>query len=203
MVEARALADRGAKPCGTRRLRRSTPQSRPTELAETKVNAAAGAPEALKTAQAAAAGQIEALATAQRAARIAREDREVAEKALALAEAKQSALKAVLYVEWLEDQRAPSRSGSEAWAAAARLALAAQRRLAEVDASLKRPFRLEGPRPCPPDPRRPAGRRPGQKGDPLKDARAKAAAAVVEARGRFAAAEQAAAHRPRRPRRHR
>ena len=171
------------------------------KLAETKVNSAAGAPEALKTAQAAAAAQIEALATAQRAARIAREDREVAEKAVALAEAKESALKAVLYAEWLEDNGA-RRSGSEAWVSASRLTLAAQRRLAEADSSFKvlsASRDLERARQSL-DGLLAAGA--GQNGDPLKDARAKAAAAVVEARGRLAVAEnecasaQAAAKAP-------
>ncbi len=188
VVQARALAaaSRSRAEQATQTLDAA---SAADKLAESKVNAVAAAPEALKTAQAAAAKQIEVLATAQRAARTAREDRWAAEKALALAEAKQSALKAVLYAEWLEDNGA-RRSGSEAWAAAARRALAAQRRLAQVEASWKslsaaRDLEharqaLEG--------LLAAGA--GQKGDPLKDARAKAAAGVVEARSRLASSEK-------------
>ncbi len=199
VVQARALvaASRSRAEMATQTLNAA---SAADKLAETKLTAAAGAPEALKTAQAAAAGQIEALLTAQRAARIAREDREAAEKALALAEAKQSALKAVLYAEWLEDNGA--RRSSEAWAPAARRALAAQRRLAQVEAAFKAlsaSIDLERARQTL-DGLLASGA--AQKGDPLKDSRAKAAAEVVEARSRLAAAEkqcasaQAAANAP-------
>ncbi|MFI5461179.1 MAG: PSD1 and planctomycete cytochrome C domain-containing protein [Isosphaerales bacterium] len=155
--------------------------------AEVKVIAAAGKPEALKAAQAAAALAVEALALAQRAARDAREDRDVAKSALALAAARQSALKAVLNAERFEDQGAKA-SGSGCWAEAARAALAAQRQVALIEADTNRRVALR-------DLTR--ARRnldgflasgPGEKGDPFKAARAKAAAALVDARGRLAAA---------------
>ncbi len=156
--------------------------------AEAKVKAASGMPEVLKSEQAAAAPVVEALAIAQRAGRDAQEDLDVAKSALSLAEAKQTALKAVLNVEGLEDRGAKT-SGSEAWAAAAREALAAQRRLAQIEAGFNRLSALRDLN---------SARRKldglltadtGQKGDPFKDARAKAAAALVEARGRLAAAD--------------
>jgi hypothetical protein len=155
--------------------------------AETKVNALAGNPEAQKAAQATAALAVEVLAKAQQAACGAAEDRDISKSALALATAKQSALKAVLLAERFEDQGA-KRSGSGPWADAARAALSAQRELALVEADTNRrvAFRdvsrarraLEGM----------VAAGPPGKGDPLKDTRAKAAAALVEARGRLTAA---------------
>ena len=98
-------------------------------------------------------------------------------------------MNAVLAAEWLEDRGAKT-SGSEAWAKAARAALAAHRQLAVIEARFNRASasrdlnraqaNLDG--------LVTAGRE--QKGDPLKDARAKAAAALVEARGRLAAGER-------------
>jgi len=156
--------------------------------AEAKVNAAAGNPDALKAAQAIAAGLVEALARAERAARDAHEDRELASSALDFAGARQSALKAVLNVERLEDQGAKS-SGSESWAVAARAALAAQRRVAVSEAGYNRRLALRdltrARRKL--DGMLAAG--PGPNGDPFKEARAKVAAALVEARGRLAAAQ--------------
>ena len=169
--------------------------------AQAKFNATSGMPEASKAAQAAAAGAVEALASAQRAAEGAHEDLEVAETSLALAEARQSALKAVLCAEGLEDHGAKA-TGSATWAAAARKAVAAGRRLAVIEAGFNR---LTASRDLARARRSLDGllaAGAGQKGDPLKGARAKAAAAIVEARGRLATAEaqctkaQAAAKTP-------
>jgi hypothetical protein len=157
--------------------------------AEAKVQAAAGMPELLQATQAAAATSVEALASAQAAARDAQEDLELARSSRALAEARRGALNAVLYAERLEDQGA-KKSGSAEWTRSAREALAAQHQLALGEAAFNR---LSAQR----DSNR--ARRgldgllaagTGQKGDPFKDARAKAAAALVEARGRLATAEQ-------------
>jgi hypothetical protein len=156
--------------------------------AETKLKAA-GMPADVQAAQASAANAVEASVRAEQAARDAREDLELAKSSLALAEAKCCALHAVLNAERLEDQGAKA-SRSKAWNAAAREALVAQRRLALSDASF---LRTSAQR----DMNR--ARRsldallavvPGQKGDPFHEARAKAAAALVEARGRLAAAEK-------------
>ncbi len=156
--------------------------------AEAKVKAAAGMPEVRKTALAAAARAVEALASAERAARDAQQDRDLAKASLTAAEAKRSALKAVLNAEGLEDKGAET-SDSSAWARAAREALAAQRQLALLEAGFHRLSALR-------DLSR--ARRtldgllaavPAQKGDPFKDARAKAAAAIVEAKGRLAVAD--------------
>jgi len=155
--------------------------------AEVKVNAVAGQPEALKAAQAAAAGAVEALAQAQRAARDAREDRDLAKSALALAAAKQSALKAVLNAERFEDQGAKA-SGSGSWAEAARAALAAGRQVARIEADINRRVALRDLTRARRNLDGMLAAGPGAKGDPFKDARAKAAAALVEARGRLAAA---------------
>jgi hypothetical protein len=156
--------------------------------AEAKVKAADGKPDMLKAEEAVAATAVEAMARAQRAAHDAQEDRDVAKSALSLAEAKQSALEAVLNVERLEDCGARTSGGGEA-AAAARLALAAQRQLALAESGFNRlsalkelngaRHRLDGL----------LAAAAGQKGDPFKDARAKAAAALVEARGRLANAD--------------
>jgi hypothetical protein len=169
--------------------------------AEAKVEAAAGNSDALKSAQAAAAGAVEAKANAQRAAQSAQDDNDVAQSALALAEAKRLALKAVLNVEQQEDECAKS-SRTDAWGRAATLALAAQRQVALREARLNR---LSAQK----DAER--ARRQldsliavstGQKNDAFKDARAKAALALVEARGRLSEAEaklakaEAASHTP-------
>jgi hypothetical protein len=160
--------------------------------AEAKINAAAGMPEVLKSAQAAAGPFVETLVRAEQAARDGREDREVANLALAAAEAKRSSLQAVLYAEWLEDRGARS-TGADAWARAAREAQAAQRRLAVIESEVNRHAASRDVNRA----RRSldgllaAG--PAQKGDPLKDARSKAAAALVEARGRLTAAEKQSA----------
>ncbi len=146
-------------------------------------------PEVLKAAHAQAASAVEAHASAERIAGDAREDHDVAQAFLDLAEARRQALNAVLNVERLEDDGAKT-SGAAAWACAAREAVAAQRRLALGEAAYQR---LSA--------RRDMGRArknldglvaagPSQKGDPFKDARAKAAAALVEARGRLATAEE-------------
>ena len=99
-------------------------------------------------------------------------------------------MKAVLNVEGLEDRGAKT-SGSAAWSAAAREALAAQRQLALTEAGFNR---LSALRDLDRARRKLDGllaADPAQKGDPFKDARAKAAAAIVEARGRLATAERA------------
>jgi hypothetical protein len=153
-----------------------------------KVKAAAAMPESLKAAQAAAAQAVEGLASADRAAHDAQTDLEQAQASLALADARLSALKAVLHVEQLEDRAGKSRDNS-AWKQAARAVVAAQRRLGVIAASYNRLRALH-------DRDRASRTLDGllaagaaQKGDPLKEARAKAAAALVEARGRIATAE--------------
>jgi len=156
--------------------------------AEAKVNAAAGKPEALKAAQAVAALAVEALARAQQAARDAHEDRDLASSALDLAAARQSALDAVLNAERLEDQGAKA-SGSESWAEAARAALAAQRRVKISEAGYNRRHALRDLARARRNLDGTLAAGPGPNGDPFKEARARAAAAVVEARGRLAAAE--------------
>jgi hypothetical protein len=154
-----------------------------------KIDAASGMPEVAKAAQAAAAVTVEALASAQRAATDAQEDAAVAKSALALAEAKRSALNAVLAAEWLEDRGAKT-SLSEAWCRAARDALAAQRQLAIIEAQFDRASALRDLNRARLTLDRLVAAAPEKKGDTLKDARAKAAAAVVEARGRLATADQ-------------
>jgi hypothetical protein len=155
--------------------------------AEAKVKAAAGAPDALKIAQVAGASAVEARAKDERAARLARDDYDLAKLALALAEAKRSALSAVLIAERLEDEGAKT-SRSVTWLGAARDALTAQRHLAVAQARFNR---LSAQK----DLNRAGGHLDGliasgagQKDDALKDARAKAALAIVETRGRLAAA---------------
>jgi hypothetical protein len=153
-----------------------------------KVIASAGQPDALRAAQAAAAVAVEALARARQSADDAHADQALASSALALADSKQTALIAVLKVEHMEDHGAKE-SGSASWAEAARAALAAQRQLALIEAGHNRQLAVRDLNRA----RRildgmiAAG--PGPKGDPLRDARAKAAATLVEARGRLAAAE--------------
>ena len=156
--------------------------------AEAKIVAATATPEPLKAAQAAGAVAIEALARAERAALDSREDRDVTNTALALAEAKQSALKAVLNVEGLEDGGAKA-SGSGSWAGAARETLAAQHRLAVVEAEANRSVARRDLARARRDLDGLIAAGPGVKDDPFKDARAKAAAALIEARGRLAAAD--------------
>jgi hypothetical protein len=152
------------------------------------VTASAENPDALKTAQAAAAVAAEAFARAEQIARDGREDHELAKSALVLAEAKQTALMAVLEVERLEDDGTKA-SGSASWAEAARAALAAQRRRDLIEAGHNHRLALRDVNRA----RRSldgliaAG--PGAKGDPLREARAKAATALVDARRRLAAAE--------------
>ncbi|MGO9462547.1 MAG: PSD1 and planctomycete cytochrome C domain-containing protein [Isosphaeraceae bacterium] len=191
VAKARAVADavRNRADDADKALAAATAADR---RADAKVRAAAGMREVLKPAQTAAAMAVEALAKAERAARDAREDRDVAKSSLALAEAKRSALMAVLHAEGLEDQGAKT-SDSSAWSRAAREALAAQRQLAYSEASFSRLAALR-------DLNR--ARRhldgllaasSGQKGDPLKDKRARVAAALVEARGRLAAADRQSA----------
>ena len=108
-------------------------------------------------------------------------------------------MKAVLNAEGLEDGGAKT-SDSESWAAAAREALAAQRRLALARGRNEPPCRLAETSPAPGadlDGLLAAG--PGPKDDPVQGARAKAAAALVEARespGRRGAAATPGRRRP-------
>ncbi len=135
-----------------------------------------------------AAGAVEGLALAQIAAQAAHEDAEVARLALDLAEAKRSALKAVLHVEALEDRGAKER-GSEAWSCSAREAHAAQRQVALLEARSKRQLASR-------DVSRARRQVDGllsagavQKNESLRLARVKAAAELVQARARLAASE--------------
>ncbi|MGP0064140.1 MAG: DUF1549 domain-containing protein [Isosphaeraceae bacterium] len=82
----------------------------------------------------AAVGAVESLARAQQTADLVREDRDVADAALTLAEAKRSALNAVLTAERLEDDGAKA-TGSASWAEAARTASANQRALGLAEAN--------------------------------------------------------------------
>jgi hypothetical protein len=154
-----------------------------------KVDTASGMPEAQKLAQAAAAGAVEELASAQRAAKDAQEDAAVATSGLALAEAKRAALNVVLAAEWLEDRGAKA-SDSDAWSRAARAALAAQRQLAINEARFNHEFASRDLNRAQTNLDSLVAAARGQKGDTLKDARTKAAAAVVDARSRLATADQ-------------
>jgi hypothetical protein len=156
--------------------------------AEAKVKAAAGMPEALKTALTTAGSAVEARAKAERALQAAREDQDVAASALALAEAKQSALNALLHAERLEDEGAKS-SGSAAWNQAARNAADAQRLVATLEASFKRLSAQKDLNRARSDLDSLIVAGAGQKDDAFKNARAKAALALVEARARLADAE--------------
>jgi hypothetical protein len=153
--------------------------------AAAKLDAVSATPDVITAAKSAASSAVQALATAQRAAKDSHEDRAVATAALALAEARKSALEAVLKAEWLEDRGARA-SASQAWTSAAQGALAAQRQLAVIEAGFNRESAMR-------DLNRARAKLDGllaagpeQKGDPLKDARAKAAMALVEARTRLA-----------------
>ena len=156
--------------------------------AATKVNATAGMPEVQKAAQAAAAVAVEALASAVQTAKYAQEDRAVATSSLALAEAKRSALNAVLAAEWLEDRGAKT-SESDAWAE--RLAQpwlpSASSQSSKPDTTIESALRDLNRAQSNLDGLVAAARQ--QKTDTLKDARAKAAAAIVEARSRLATAD--------------
>jgi hypothetical protein len=200
IAEARAEAERGVAGAqaslaeARRRLERAEKSLATARDDDAKalaaLAAAAGKPGDLPAAQARAAAAVERLAGAELASRGAREDREVAEATLALAEANRGALRAVLAAERLEDQGAEA-SRPATWAEAARAATAAQRALALAEATHAQ---LRA--------RRDAGRARrsldglliaggGRTDDPGKGARARAAAALVEARGRLAAAEKA------------
>jgi hypothetical protein len=191
LAQARAAADAALKRLEQAETARGAANETDRQAAM-KVQAVADKPEVLKAAQASAAMAVEACARAERAAREAHEDRDVATSFLALAQAKLAALKAVLHAEAMEDHGAKS-SDPETWARAARTAMAAQRRLAlAADASNRQSAQRDLAR----------ARRnldgllaaaAAQKGDSFKDARAKAAAALVEARGRLDSAERARA----------
>src|SRR5262249_53157459 len=86
-------------------------------------------PTEVQQAQAAAAKVAEAWAKARQAAQAAPEELRLAERRLALAEAKQTALVAVLEVERLEDAGGKEKD-PDAWKKAAQETTAAQRRLA-------------------------------------------------------------------------
>ncbi len=160
--------------------------------AEAKVKAASGMPDALKIVQGAAASAVLERVKAERAARAAQEDHDLAKLTLALAEAKRSALKAILRAEELEDEGAKA-AGSVTWIDAAHDALAAQRQLVLIEAQFSRLSAqkdLEGARRGL-DGLIAAGL--GQTSDPFKEARAKAALALVDARSRLATADMACA----------
>jgi hypothetical protein len=150
---------------------------------------AAGQPDRLVAARAAAIGAVESLARARQADDRAREDRDVAESALTLAEAKRAALRAVVAAERLEDEGAKT-SKSASWAEAARTATAAQRAqgLAEANHNCLRARR---------DTARAQRTLDGlliaatvRDDATSKDARAKAATSLVEARALRAEAEK-------------
>jgi len=156
---------------------------------ELKVGAVGGMPDALKAAQAAAARTLEARIAAERSAHDAHEDWDLAKASLASAESERSALMAVLNVERLEDQGRKT-IDSATWTRAARDALASQRQAALRRAGFQR---LSASR----DMNRARRNLEGllalgstQKVDPFKDARAKAAAALVAARSRLADADR-------------
>ncbi|SIO61585.1 Planctomycete cytochrome C [Singulisphaera sp. GP187] len=157
--------------------------------AETQVNATADKPAELTAALAAAALVIETVVRADRAARDAQVDLDLATSRLALAEARQTALKAVLSAEELEDQGAKA-DGSEAWAEAARAAVTAQRRLAWIESKTNRLIAQR-------DLSRARRTLDGflntigvdPKADPNQAARSKVAGELVEARGRLSRAE--------------
>ena len=153
--------------------------------AEAKVIAAAGKPDERKAAEGSAAVAVEALARARSIARDATEDRAVADSAIAAVEAKRAALVATLGVEHLEDEGA-KRARADSWSVAARLALSAQRQAALRDAGHSRRVArrdLERAR------RALDGLLAAPNPEAVKVARAQAAASVVAARGRLAAAE--------------
>ena len=202
--EARAEADRSVLQARTDRDRaRHNCEQAERDLAAaqdedaraaTGLAGAAGKPDKLEPARTAAVGAVEKLARARQAAQLAREDRDVAQAGLVQAEARRSALLAVLAVERLEDEGARS-SGSSSWADAAQTASAAQRALQLADANHSAL----------------AARRDNDRarrtldglllmsagGDGAatkdKDARAKAAASLVDARGRLTTARESLA----------
>jgi Protein of unknown function (DUF1553)/Protein of unknown function (DUF1549)/Planctomycete cytochrome C len=176
----------------TRRLESTSQSLAAAEAADAKAaeafSAAAGKPDALMKARTAAAAAVEQLARARTAADDARDDSDVATYELEWAEARRSVLLAVLTAERLEDEGARA-SGSASWAEAARAAADAQRKSARAEAAHARRVAARDLA---------LARRaleallvvPESKGEPLSDARGKAAAAVVEARGRLTAADQ-------------
>ncbi len=141
IAEAQAAADRavnGARAAAdaTRRRRDAAETERHlAQKAEEKALAALASAAAGKdsAARSAAAAAVERSTRARRAAADAREEDEVAGAMVAEAEARRSALLAVLAVERLEDDGARA-SGSASWATAARTAASVQRtaRLAET-----------------------------------------------------------------------
>jgi hypothetical protein len=157
--------------------------------AAAKVDSASGSPDVQKAAQVTAAGAVEALASSRSAEKVAQENWAVGTFALKLAEARRSALNTILKAEWLEDRGAKA-SSSVAWATAARDALAAQRQLAVIELEFNRAFASRDVNRAQSKLDALIGAGQEQKGDPFKDARAKAAAAIVEARGRLALAEK-------------
>ena len=142
--------------------------------AEAELIAALGKPEEPKV-LATASSAFEALARARSSALPLREDREVADASLAAAEAKRAAFLATLKAERLEDDGAKAK-GLESWADAARSASNLARRASLLDADrARRVARRDLDRAL-----RGFDGHPGAAG----------AKAVVEARRRFAGAEQ-------------
>ena len=136
-----------------------------------------------------------------RAAVATAKDPVAARAALAVAEAKRTALHAVLAVEQLEDERAKA-SGSVSWAEAARAASAAQRTLALAEARSAVLMAERDTARAETTHKELTTTTSGRKDAASQDRLAKAAAALVAARGRRAAAEkqlaqaQAAAKQP-------
>ncbi|HZW33143.1 MAG TPA: DUF1553 domain-containing protein, partial [Isosphaeraceae bacterium] len=131
----------------------------------------------------------------------ARKDPEVARAALAVAEARRTALHAVLEAEQLEDEGAKA-SGSASWAEAARAAAAAQRTLALAEARSAVLLAERDTARAETTHKELMTADSGRKDAGAKDRLAKAAAALVAARSRQAAAAkqlaqaQAAAKQP-------
>ena len=194
--EARAEADRsvaGALKSAEEARRRTEHAAKTLESARdddakaaASLAAAAVKPDRLV---AAAVGAVERLARARRSAGDATEDRDVAKAALSLAEAKRSALLAVLAAERLEDEGAKA-SGSASWAEAASAATAAQRamEIAEAKSNVLNARRDNDRARRTLDALLLAGAVRDQTA--TRDAQSKAAAALVEARGRMAVAEK-------------
>jgi hypothetical protein len=157
--------------------------------AEAALAGAADKPAVLEAARAAALAAVERLARAREKVAIAREDLEVADAALSAEGAKRSALVAVLAAERLEDEGAKTR-GLASWVAAARAASVAQRALALAEGTHAL---AQGRRDTARAERWLSGlvtAGTGQTEDRLQEARARAAGALVDARGRLAAARQ-------------
>ena len=197
--EARAEADRSVADTlkaadAMRRLCEQAEQALAAALADddraqARLTASSLTPDQRDAARTSAFAAVERLTVARRAAREAVEDRDVALAALNLAEARRTALEAVVAVERLEDDGAKA-TGSASWSEAARAASAAQRlsSLAEANYNVRHARReidharrlLEALDLIGVDRKTPAS----------PEDRGKAARVLVEARGRLAIAER-------------